>query len=82
MATSFIDDDLVVVHTTAGKSSRTDLTIAFGDEVEVLDDPTAPDGWRRVRVVNWEDGQFKGFIRARTVLRDEPIVRFSMVDVQ
>ena len=82
MAIKIIDDDLVVVHTTAGESARTDLTVAFGDEVELLDDPTAPHGWRRVRVVNWEDGQFQGFIRERTGLRDDPIVRFSMVDVQ
>jgi beta-lactamase superfamily II metal-dependent hydrolase len=78
----FIDDDFVIVRREASASSKSVMTLAFGDEVELLVDDDPDDGWVPVRVVNWYDGTSTGFIKASAELRDEPIVRFSMVDVQ
>jgi len=77
---SYIDDDFVRVQRAPSTGADRVMTLTFGDEVELLDSDETD--WQKVRIVNWVDGQAVGFIKASAKLRDEPILRFSMVDVQ
>ncbi|MFV2064722.1 MAG: MBL fold metallo-hydrolase [Chloroflexota bacterium] len=78
MTTQFIDEDFVAVWREQDRQKRL-ATLAFGDEVEILQQLP---GWTEVRVVNYFDGTATGFIEGTPDLRDDGIVRFSMVDVQ
>ena len=78
MTTRFIDEDFVAVWRQQDKRRRL-ATLAFGDEVEVL---RQLPGWTEVRVVSYFDGTATGFIQGTPDLREDGIVRLSMVDVQ
>lgn len=77
MAIQFIDDDFVKVRRHQGKA----VTLAFGDPVEVLG-LTADGKRKRVRVHGLFDGPFEGTVPKATKLRDEGVLKLSMVDVQ
>jgi beta-lactamase superfamily II metal-dependent hydrolase len=78
--TRFIDDDFVALRRSKDRSETPFLTLAFGDAVELLD-ITDPD-WTRVRALSVFDGTATGFIRGRPPLREQGILKLSMVDVQ
>ncbi|MDJ0770391.1 MAG: MBL fold metallo-hydrolase [Ilumatobacter sp.] len=82
MTRKFIDDDFVIVRRDRSASADARRTLCFGDEVELLDDHQPDDDWLPVIVLNWGDGDEFGFVKATTRLRDEPVMRVSMVDVQ
>ena len=79
----FIDEDFVAVRRTATSSGKPFLTLAFGDEVEVIPDPQSNHlGFTKVRALTYFDGTAEGFIVGNPPLRDEGILKMSMVDVQ
>ena len=83
MAIQFIDEDFVRVRreTASGEKGDT-VVLAFGDAVEVLG-PTSSGRRTRVRVHGYFDGPFEGTVKGRNLpVRDEGILKFSMVDVQ
>lgn len=75
----YIDDDFVVVRAHPMSRSRRKVTLAFGDRVDVLGEEN---GWTRVRVLEYFDRPFTGWVRGRLPVRDTGVVRLSMVDVQ
>ena len=80
MAVQYIDDDFVAVYRGPRKASGRRVTLAFGDPVEVL---SIENGWTKVRVTTYFDKPFEGFIQGENVaLRDDGVLRLSMVDVQ
>lgn len=81
MATKFIGDDFVELHAEANSNSKVKIQIAFGDRVEVGEEC---DGWIWLRAMTVDDGSCGGWAENRPVLnlRDEGILKFSMVDVQ
>ena len=78
MAT-YIDEDLVVVRAEPNAKSRRKTVLAFGDRIDLLGEQ---DGWTEVRLVERWEGEDVGFIRGSPRVRDEGILRFSMIDVQ
>lgn len=75
----FIDEDFVALRRERNARQRPFLTLVFGDRVEVLQEL---DGWTEVRAADRFDGGATGFVRGRPRLRDDGVLRFSMVDVQ
>lgn len=81
MAIQFIDDDFVKVRREAVSGSKARVTLAFGDAVESLG--FSDDGeFTKVRVHGYFDGPFEGWIKGNPPLRDQGVLKFSMVDVQ
>lgn len=78
--TRFIDDDFVAVRRTRDSRETPFLTLAFGDAVEVLDD-SDPE-WTKIRALTVFDGTATGFVRGRPPLREQGVLKLSMVDVQ
>lgn len=75
----FVDDDFLALRSHKSKGEKPRLTLAFGDAVEILEE----DGdWTRVRALTHFEGRVTGFIPAKAPLRDEGILKLSMVDVQ
>ena len=74
--TEFIDDDFVALRDDDGDIM---MMLAFGDEIEVLDDSADPIS---VRAVDRSDGTATGFIDGDAARRPDRILKFSMVDVQ
>lgn len=83
MSAQFIDEDFVALRRTATGSGKPFLTLSFGDAVEVLPD-TQNDhpGFTKIRALTHFDGTAEGFIKGEPPLRDEGILKLSMVDVQ
>lgn len=79
MATTFIDDDFALLRRTPETKGKRIATLAFGDEVEVLE---RGDGWTRVRAANLFDGTATGWIKGDPPLRERGVLKLSMVDVQ
>ncbi|TWI04534.1 metallo-beta-lactamase superfamily protein [Luteimonas cucumeris] len=79
MATAFIDDDFVALRRMPEPRARRVLTLAFGDEVELLE---RRDGWTRLRAVNVFDGTAEGWVKGNPPLRESGVLKLSMVDVQ
>lgn len=83
MANKFIDEDFVALRRTATSSGKPFLTLAFGDEVKVIPDPqNSHPGFTKVRALTHFDGTAEGFIKGDPPLRDEGIMKMSLVDVQ
>ena len=81
MTIQYIDDDFVRVRREPASRGKARVTLAFGDAVEVLG--SSDDGkFTRVRVHGYYDGPFEGWIKGDPPLRDEGVLKFSMVDVQ
>ncbi len=82
MAPRFIEEDFVAVRRQP-KSKKPFLTLFFGDSVEVLPDVNGEHpGFTKVRVLNHFNGKAKGFVKGNLPLRDQGILKLSMVDVQ
>ena len=81
MAVQFIDDDFVRVRSEPVSRGKAKVTLAFGDAIEKLG--TSDDGrFTRVRVHGYFDGPFEGWIKGDPPVRDQGVLKFSMVDVQ
>lgn len=78
MPVRYVDDDFLAVR--HSRKSKHPFVLAFGDAVEVLDE-SDPD-WTQVRALSIFDGAAKGWVRGRPKLRDEGVLKLSMVDVQ
>lgn len=78
--TRYVDDDFVALRRRKNGRDKPFLTLAFGDAVEVLDE--SDDEWTEVRALTHWDGTASGWVRGKPPLRDEGILKFSMVDVQ
>jgi hypothetical protein len=79
MATQFIDDDFVLVREAPNSEARRVITLAFGDAVEVIG---TQGGWTEIRVLNYFDRPFPGFVKGTPPVRNKGVLRLSMVDVQ
>ncbi len=77
----FIGDDFVRLRRRRNMESETFLTLAFGDEVEVLNERG---GFIQLRALTHFDGRATGWARnvPALKLRDQGMLKFSMVDVQ
>lgn len=83
MAIQFIDDDFVGVRREASSNAKRFLTLCFGDAVEIVPDPgNNHPGFTQVKILDRFDGTAVGFIKGNPSLRDEGVLRLSMVDVQ
>ena len=83
MSKIHIDEDFVAVYTQPTKKSKRKVTLAFGDEIELLDEQS--EGFEKVRVHGYYNGSFTGWVngRPRTYRKDEKgVLKFSMIDVQ
>jgi beta-lactamase superfamily II metal-dependent hydrolase len=77
----FIGNDFVRLRRQPNSRSKVFLTLAFGDEVEVLEEQG---GFIRLRAVTYFDGTASGWTKnsSKLKLRDKGVLKFSMVDVQ
>ena len=83
MSTQFVEEDFVAVRRTATSSGKPFLTLAFGDAVEVIPDTrNEHPGFTKIRALSHFDGTAEGFIVGVPPLRDDGILKMSMVDVQ
>ena len=80
MPARYLDDDFVTLRRSRNARQTPFATLAFGDAVEVLDE-SDPE-WTKVRALDVFDGTAEGWVRGRPPLRDEGILRLSLVDVQ
>lgn len=76
----YIDEDFVAVRRHRDGGETPFLTLAFGDAVEVLEEESG--GWTHLRSVDRFDGEATGFVKGAPRLRNDGVVRLSMVDVQ
>ncbi|HEX5787862.1 MAG TPA: MBL fold metallo-hydrolase [Woeseiaceae bacterium] len=81
MPTKFVGNDFIDLHKDPDGRSAVVAAMAFGDAVEILDEQ---DGWLKLRALTVFDGDTEGWAdnSPPLSLRDEGIVKFSMVDVQ
>jgi hypothetical protein len=79
MAVKFIDDDFVAVREAPDPKSTRKATLVFGDAVEVLGESN---GWTKVKILTYFDGQTEGFVKGQPPVRDAGVLKLSMVDVQ
>jgi len=79
--TKFIGNDFVELHAERDADSDVVVQVAFGDAVEVLDEH---DGWLRLKALTAWNGRLSGWADNTPALklRDEGLLKFSMVDVQ
>jgi hypothetical protein len=75
----YIEEDFVVVRREPDSDADRRVTLTFGDPVHKLDHEH---GWTTVEVLSYYDGPFTGFVKGDLPVRDEPILTFSMIDVQ
>jgi len=75
----FVDEDFVAVRKTRDPRLKPTLTLAFGDAIEILD---KEDEWTKIKVLTYFDGQFEGYVKGDPPVRDQGVLKFSMVDVQ
>ena len=75
----YIEEDFVVVRRRPETGASRVVTLAFGDAVEVKG---VQDGWTKVRVLEYFDRPFTGYVRGKLPVRSKGVLRFSMVDVQ
>ncbi|MCB1037617.1 MAG: competence protein, partial [Acidobacteria bacterium] len=75
----FVDDDFLALRAHKTKKEKPRLTLVFGDAVEVLEEDA---DWKRVRALTQFEGHVTGFIPANAPLRDQGVLKLSMVDVQ
>lgn len=73
----YLDDDIVVLRRDDGQTWEH----YWGDPVERLPAGDVA-GKMRVRMRGQDGADWEGFIDARTALRETPILRLSMIDVQ
>ena len=81
MATKFIGDDFVDIREEPNRRSRVRFQVAFGDEVEILEERG---DWLKLRALTLFSGNATGWANnsPELQLRDTGILKFSMVDVQ
>jgi len=79
MSNVFIDEDFVAVYSQPKKDARRRVTLAFGDEIEVLEKQGK---WTKIRVFNYFDQTFQGWVKGEPRVRETGVLRFSMLDVQ
>jgi beta-lactamase superfamily II metal-dependent hydrolase len=83
MPTKFINDDFVGLRRRAVSGGKPFLTLVFGDAVEVIPDlQNDHPGFTKLRALTHFDGTAEGFVVGDPPLRDEGILKMSMVDVQ
>ncbi len=75
----FVEEDFVVVRKTRDLRSQPTVTLAFGDAIEILE---KEEDWTKIKVLTYFDGQFTGYVKGDLPVRDQGILKFSMVDVQ
>lgn len=79
MVARFVDDDFLAVRRSP-ESKTPFLLLAWGDAVEIVDD--ADPDWTKVRALSVFDGTAVGWVRGKPPLRDQGILKLSLVDVQ
>lgn len=81
MAKMFIGNDFVTLYAERSKRSAVVTELAFGDEVEVIE---RLNGWLKLRALTVHEGRFAGWADDSPALdlREQGILKFSMVDVQ
>ncbi len=75
----YIEEDFVVVRREPDSDSRQRVTLTFGDPVHKLGHDQ---GWTKIEVLSYFDGPFIGYVKGDLPVRDQPILSFSMIDVQ
>lgn len=83
MSKVYVDEDFVAVYKQPNKDSGRKVTLAFGDEIELLGQKAA--GFEKVRVHGIFNHPFFGWVNGtpRTYNKGEKgVLKFSMVDVQ
>ena len=79
----YLDLDFAILYSEASKSSKKLLTIVYGDEVTVIEGtPSSTQTWKKVSVKSTYFGEKTGFVKGKLLLRDTPIMKITMVDVQ
>ncbi len=76
----YLDLDFAILYAEATKSSKKLLTIVYGDELELIE--TLPLSWKKVRINSTYFGIKEGFVKGTLPLRNTPIMKVTMVDVQ
>lgn len=79
MAIQYIDEDFVAVYDRPGKGAKRRVTLVFGDAVELGADRS---GWTELTVHGYFDGGFQAWTKGRPAVRDQGVLKLSMVDVQ
>lgn len=81
MAKVVIDEDFVSVFSKANSKSSRKVTLAFGDEIELLGEKDG--AFERVRVHGYFNGPFSGWVKGKPRTKSrQKVLKFSMVDVQ
>lgn len=83
MSSVFIDEDFVTVFNQPKKKAKKKVTLAFGDEIELLNESKA--GFEKVRVRGYFSRAFTGWVKGKPrtyTPAEKGVLRFSMVDVQ
>lgn len=82
MTVQYIEEDFVAVRHEPDAEVNRSVTRVFGDPVEVIG-PAGPNGdWTEIRVLSYFAGPFRGFVKGDLPVRNESVLKFSMVDVQ
>jgi beta-lactamase superfamily II metal-dependent hydrolase len=76
----YLNIDFAVLYKEKSKESAKLITATYGDEVEILE--TFPQKWKRIRVKTSYFGTTEGFVKGDLPLRDTPVMKITMVDVQ
>jgi beta-lactamase superfamily II metal-dependent hydrolase len=76
----YLNLDFAILYKEKSKTSEKLLTIVYGDEVEIIENLAQK--WKHIRTTSTYFGVREGFVKVDLPLRDTPILKITMVDVQ
>jgi beta-lactamase superfamily II metal-dependent hydrolase len=77
---TYLNIDFAILYKEKSKDSEKMITLTYGDEVEVLESFSLK--WKKIRSKSSYFGTLEGFVKGDLPLRNDPIMKITMVDVQ